>query len=189
MVALDSSPFGTFLHSQLQSSPWSDLQMLSFSPTCSSRLVSQAGEWRAGHWPSLQVSLHSGCCKLITLLFSKALKFPLYPGWSPWWWGDFPGCRNFFLHRYLLGALVLSWFLSQYLVFKIFFFCHIQLTWRYFWSFRSVRSSGSIQEIFCENCCTWRCSFVVFVGGGELLVLLFCHLGSLSSLHFLSVDM
>ena len=43
-------------------------------------------------------------------------------------------------------------------------------------SFDYMRSSASFQLVFCENCSTCRCIFDVFVGEGELRVLLLCHL-------------
>lgn len=61
-----------------------------------SKFTSQDGEHRWWHWPSMsiQVSLCSGCCKLVTALSCKTPKLPLCSGWSFHWWGNFSGCRK-----------------------------------------------------------------------------------------------
>ena len=48
--------------------------------------------------------------------------------------------------------------------------------WRFSCSFGSLRSFASVQQVFCENRSTCRCIFDVFVGEGELPVLLPHHL-------------
>jgi len=42
--------------------------------------LESVGWW---HWPSVQVSLHSGCHKAVAVFSSEALKLPLCPCWSP----------------------------------------------------------------------------------------------------------
>ena len=37
-------------------------------------------------------------------------------------------------------------------------------------------SFATLQFVFSENCSTWRCIFDVFIGEGELNILLLCHL-------------
>lgn len=61
----------------------------------------------------------------------------------------------------------------------LFFFSNVfsyPVTWRFSWSFSSLRSSSSVQQIFCEGRSTYRCIFDIFLGEGELYVLLLCHL-------------
>lgn len=48
--------------------------------------------------------------------------------------------------------------------------------WRFSCSIRILRFFSSIWQIFSANCSTWRCIFDVFVGLGELQVLLLCPL-------------
>ena len=74
-------------------------------------------------------------------------------------------------------AQVLSRFLSLSLSFFFFFFLlSYPLTWRIPHPFGSLRSSASVQSMFCENRSTCRCIFDVLVGEGELHVLLLHHL-------------
>ena len=55
-----------------------------------------------------------------------------------------------------------------------FLFCPTRLHSDLACNFGFMRSTGT-QQVFCENCSTWRYTFDVFVGGDGLHVLLFQH--------------
>ena len=88
-----------------------------------------------------------------------------------------------FVSRYFLISSLISllthWFLNNMfsLHMSIFSFCGwLLISWRSFLKIWLSKRSATFQLVFCENCSTCRCIFDVFVGVGELHILLFCHL-------------
>ena len=74
------TPSGCFHTAHPSPLPRSDLQSPSFfiqplpAPVDTHLRLGSAKQW---HGPSVQVCLHSSCCKLVAVLYSKALKLPL----------------------------------------------------------------------------------------------------------------
>ena len=126
-----------FLHGHPQSSPWSDVWSLSFStqphPAPVGVCLRRGGRAGRRHYLPVQRPLCSGCC--ILLWGSEA---PIHPGRPPRQWGGFPEWGTFPLSQPPPGAQVPSWSLSH------FHFSYL-LTWRFYCSFGSLRSSSSIQ--------------------------------------------
>ena len=126
-----------------------------------SRQVSQAGEC----WPapilcariSLLCPLHPCCCTL--LCGSEASRQPTTP--SPPVKGLPSVWKLFLLHSSLSEVHVPSLFFC----FGFFFFLlPYPGTWGVSCPLGSLRSSASVQQVFCRSCSTCRCIFDVFVG-------------------------
>ena len=176
-----SNPFRLSLCSQPQSSPWVCPLKPVFqhpAPACTSRCESWGGECRevartlcAGL--SLFSLLQADCC---TLLWASEAPFlsqliSLLVKGLPRWGNSSPFIAPFQRCRFHPDSF--------------FFVCLFHLTLLHgnlSHNFAFMRSSASTQKVFCENCPTCRCIFDVFVGGGELHVLLFCHLDPASLL-------
>lgn len=95
------------------------------------------------HWPSVYLSLCSGCHKLAAAFSSEALKLQFCPSQPLCLWGGFPGYRN--LSSFTApfqGVQDPSWFLSDFLF--LFLFFSNPVTWRFSCSFSSLR-------FFCQH--------------------------------------
>ena len=172
-MALHSRPFRLSPRSQAKSySGVSQLKPKFQLPVLPTAAGAHLRLGSAPRWPGLfvLVSLYSACCKLAAALSSEPLKLSVCPGWSPSWWKVFPGEESFLLPQLpprVAGFVQILFFfsLSSY-----------QLCVNLSCSFGCMRSSTIIPLVFCENCSTCRCISYVFVGGGDLHILLFHHL-------------
>ena len=131
--------------------------------------LESVGYW---HWPSVQVSLHSGCHKAVAVFSSEALKLPLCPCWSPCWRGDVPECGNLSSFRARSQGHSVQPVIFLFSSLSCLLPSHLEA----FLPFRSLRSSPSLQQTYFVNHSMCRCIFDVFVGGSKLYVLLLLHL-------------
>ena len=101
----------------------------------------------------LHRSLCSGCCEPAAALSSEPLKLPFDPAGLPLEKGLARVREAFFFHSSLPGMQVLS---------PLLFFCFFHPTWLCGYlscKFGFMRLSASIQQVFCDNCTTYRCIF------------------------------
>ena len=142
---------------------------LAHQQTCISGWGMHQGAWTIYAGLSLFCLLQTHCCALLWVSeapFLSRLISLLVKG--------LPRVREpFFFYCFLPGVQVPSQF------FFFFSFCPTWLRGDLSCSFGFMRFSLSVQQVFCENFSTCRYVFDVFVGGGELSVLLFCHLAAL----------
>ena len=103
---------------------------------------------------SLQFCLASTCFS-IPFWGSEALSCPR--SWGVFRvYGNFSTFTNLFL-RHQSPSQVLCLFIFPYILPYL-------IQWRLACCFGSLRSSASIQNVFCRSCSTYRCTFDVFVG-------------------------